>query len=329
MKVLIAEDDRTTRAMLAAIVARWGYVPIPAEDGGAAWSALQQPDPPRLVLLDWNMPVLSGVEVCRLMRAANPSDPPYLILLTGRADKGDVVRGLDAGANDFVAKPYDHEELQARLQVGRRMLDLQSHLLAVQAALAHQAMRDPLTGIENRRAIMERLTTEISRARRYDASLTVGMCDVDHFKAINDTYGHQAGDDVLRGLASFMQSLTRGYDGIGRYGGDEFLVIAPGATAASGDNLFERLCDGVSGTAMQTRKGAISASLTIGVAAITAKSTIDTLLADADVALYRAKEAGRGRVAYATSVPDAVRPLQVASRGRVSSELAVVCHAET
>jgi two-component system cell cycle response regulator len=301
VKVLIADDDRTSRKLLAAMVARWGYDPLVAEDGGEAWAALQQPDHPRLVLLDWNMPVLDGLEVCRRLRALASPDPPYVILLTGRTETGDIVHGLEAGANDYVAKPYNHEELQARLQVGQRTLSLQAHLLAVQEQLAALAARDPLTGILNRRTILERLVEELSRATRQHGGLTVGMCDVDHFKAVNDTYGHQAGDDVLRGFTASVQAHLRKYDSVGRYGGEEFLVIAPGVRDGGDVGLFERLCARIAGVALPTTRGAISITVSIGVAWADGSSTVDTLLAEADAALYRAKAEGRNRVAYGPS----------------------------
>ena len=303
MKVLIAEDDRTSRKLLAAMVAKWGYDPLVAEDGGEAWNALQRPGHPRLVLLDWNMPVLDGLDVCRRLRALDSPDPPYVILLTGRTEKGDIVHGLEAGANDYVAKPYDHEELQARLQVGQRTLRLQAHLLAVQEQLAALAARDPLTGILNRRTILDRLAEELSRARRQGGSLTVGMCDVDHFKAVNDTHGHQAGDEVLRGFTAFVQAQLRKYDSVGRYGGEEFLVIAPGVRDTGGVGLFERLCEQVSRVALPTARGALTVTVSIGVASADRSSTVDALLAAADAAMYRAKAEGRNRVAYAPAAP--------------------------
>jgi two-component system cell cycle response regulator len=302
MKVLVADDDRTSRTLLTAMVTKWGHDPVVAADGAAAWEALQQPDPPRLVLLDWNMPVLDGLDVCRRLRASGSSNPPYVILLTARSEKGDIVRGLDAGANDYVAKPYDHEELQARLVVGQRTLALQADLLAVQEKLAEQATHDHLTGILNRRAILERLAEELSRAIRQDGTLSVGMCDVDHFKAVNDTYGHQVGDDVLRGFTAAVQAQLRKYDSVGRYGGEEFLVIAPGVRDGEDVGLFERLCDRISHVAMPTARGAISISVSIGVAVAGPSSTVDTLLAAADVALYRAKADGRNRVAFEPAV---------------------------
>jgi two-component system cell cycle response regulator len=302
MKVLIADDDRTSRTLLTAMVSRWGHDPVMAADGDAAWEALQQPDPPRLVLLDWNMPNLDGLDVCRRLRASGSSNPPYVILLTARSEKGDIVRGLDAGANDYVAKPYDHDELQARLLVGQRTLALQEDLLAVQEELAQQAAHDHLTGILNRRAILERLNEELSRATRQNGALSVGMCDVDHFKAVNDTYGHQVGDDVLRGFTGAVEAQLRRYDSLGRYGGEEFLVIAPGARDDEQAGLFERLCDRISRVAMPTARGAISISVSIGVASAGRGSTVDTLLAAADAALYRAKADGRNRVAYEPAV---------------------------
>jgi diguanylate cyclase (GGDEF)-like protein len=252
------------------------------------------------VLLDWNMPVLDGLDVCRRLRAAGSSNPPYVILLTARAAKGDIVVGLQAGASDYVAKPYDSGELQARLQVGRRTLELQAHLLAVQQALAAQAMHDPLTGIYNRRAILEKLAEELSRALRQDGSLTVGMCDVDHFKQVNDTYGHQAGDDVLKGFTASLQLQLRDYDSVGRYGGEEFLVIAPGIPDRGDAGVFERVRSRVSQAVTPTNRGAISITVSIGVASATRTSTVDSLLAAADAALYRAKAGGRNRVAYAS-----------------------------
>jgi two-component system, cell cycle response regulator len=303
VKVLIADDDRTSRKLLTAMVTKWGYDPMVAEDGGEAWAALQQPDRPRLVLLDWNMPVLDGLDVCRRLRALDLPDPPYVILLTGRTEKGDLVHGLEAGANDYVAKPYNHEELQARLQVGKRTLALQARLLTTQEQLKGLAARDPLTGILNRRTILERLAEELSRAARQHGGLTVAMCDVDHFKAVNDTYGHQAGDDVLRGFTAAVQAHLRKYDIGGRYGGEEFLVIAPGVHDGGDVGLFERLCARISRVALPTTRGAISITVSIGVASADADSTVDTLLAEADAALYRAKAEGRNRVAYGPAAP--------------------------
>jgi two-component system, cell cycle response regulator len=301
MKILIAEDDFTSRSILRAIVEKWGFDPVVTEDGSAAWEILQAPDAPRLILLDWNMPGMDGLEVCRRLRENESSNPPYVILLTARGEKGDIVHGLEAGANDYVAKPYDNEELQARIRVGQRMLELQSHLVEARDAVVHQATHDPLTEILNRRAILDRLGQEISRARREAGSLSVGMCDIDHFKNINDTHGHQAGDEALVAFTRCIQDGLRGYDSFGRFGGEEFLVVAPGSMGHRGESLYERLRAAVAGAEISTNAGKISLTVSIGVAPATGQSTVDALLAAADAALYQAKAEGRNRVAYGDS----------------------------
>jgi len=298
MKILIAEDDFTSRSILTAVLKKWGFDPVVTEEGGAAWDVLQRPDAPRLILLDWNMPGINGLEICRRLREIDSGNPPYVILLTARGEKGDIVQGLEAGANDYVAKPYDSEELQARIRVGQRMLELQSHLLEARDALAHQATHDFLTGILNRRAILDRLRQEISRAERENGSLSVGMFDIDHFKIINDTHGHQAGDEALVALTRCIQDGLREYDCVGRYGGEEFLVIAPGSMGLNKESLYERLRARITEAVITTNAGKMSLTVSIGVTPGTGHSTVDALLAAADTALYQAKAGGRNRVVY-------------------------------
>ena len=300
MKILIAEDDSISRVILTAVLKKWGFEPVAAVDGGAAWDVLQRPDAPELVILDWNMPGLDGLEICRRLRKLDVRNPPYVILLTTRGEKGDIVQGLEAGANDYVSKPYDNEELQARIGVGQRMLELQSHLLEAQDALSHQATHDFLTGIFNRRVILDRLAQEISRAKRDRGTLSVGMCDIDHFKYINDVHGHQAGDEALVAFTRCIQGRLRDYDSFGRYGGEEFLIVAPGSMGRSGESLYERVRAGVADTHIPTNAGSASLTISIGVAAGTGHSTVDALLAAADAALYKAKADGRNRVVYAS-----------------------------
>ncbi len=296
MKILLAEDDFTSRSMLSAILKKWGYDPVVSEDGNSAWDELQRPEAPRLVLLDWDMPGLEGVEVCRRLRKKETTDPSYVILLTGRDTKSEIVQGLEAGANDYIAKPYDNSELLARIRVGQRILELQASLLETQAALAYQATHDALTGIFNRRAIMDHLTRELARASRLKSRLSVGMCDIDHFKNINDHFGHQAGDEVLIAFARCLQANLRKYDYVGRYGGEEFLIIATGLPGQGDDGLYERLCRQTAAVEVGTKAGNVSFTVSIGMAPASAESTVDTLLAAADAALYQAKAAGRNRV---------------------------------
>ena len=298
MRILIAEDDLTSRGILVAILKKWGYDPVAVEDGTAAWDALQRTDAPQLVLLDWDMPGMSGLEVCRRLRQIDSSRPAHVILLTGRGEKGDVVRGLDAGANDYISKPFDSEELQARIRAGRRMLELQSSLREARDALAYQATHDALTGLLNRRAILDGLDGALLRAKRENSGLSVGMCDIDHFKRINDALGHQAGDEALIGFARCLQAQLREHDFVGRYGGEEFLVIAADPTDGVGEGLYEGLCVRVAETEIKTKSGPVSITVSIGVARGTGQDTADSLLAASDEALYQAKAGGRNHVAY-------------------------------
>lgn len=298
MRVLVADDDVTSRRILEAILRKWGLEPTVVADGLAADAILQQPDAPGLVLLDWNMPGLEGPEVCRRLRRRETSNPPYVVLVTARGEKGDIVKGLDAGANDYVAKPYDVEELRARVGVGMRMLDLQTDLAKARDALAFQAAHDALTGLPNRRAILETLERDLARTAREGGILSLAVCDLDHFKNVNDTWGHPAGDEVLATFARVARSCLRACDVLGRYGGEEFLLIAPGARPTADSGVFERVCRAVAACPVTTAAGVVSVTVSIGVAGATGESTSEMLLAAADAALYRAKAEGRNRVAY-------------------------------
>jgi two-component system, cell cycle response regulator len=258
---------------------------------------LQQPDAPSLVILDWMMPEMDGTEVVRRVRALETDRPPYILMLTSRGEKADIIAGLEAGANDYLAKPVDPGELRARIEVGRRMVDLQAALIASRDALAHQATHDPLTGILNRRAIIEKLRQELSRVSRLGELCAVGMCDIDHFKQVNDTHGHQTGDEVLCELTRIMSESLRPYDSAGRIGGEEFLMIAPVKERTDSVSVFERLRMRVAESKMTTRSGELSITVSIGVACATAGSAVDEILEASDAAMYRAKNAGRNCVA--------------------------------
>ena len=245
MRILIAEDDLTSRTVLAAVLKKQGYEVLETVNGAEAWAAVREPDAPRLVILDWMMPEMDGPEIVRRLRSLQTDRPPYVIMLTSKDEKADVIAGLDAGANDYLAKPYDAGELRARVEVGRRMVEMQTALIESREALAHQATHDPLTGLMNRRAILDQLHNELSRAGRHDYTLAIGVCDIDHFKQVNDTYGHQTGDDVLCGFTRIIQDNSRKYDLIGRYGGEEFLVITPEFGGPASEEVYERLCERV------------------------------------------------------------------------------------
>ncbi|MDD5309546.1 MAG: diguanylate cyclase [Deltaproteobacteria bacterium] len=299
LRILVAEDDFTSRTMLQAVLRKWGLDPLAVCDGDEAWEALQRPDAPRLVVLDWNMPGIDGIEVCRRARGANTSNPPYIIMLTSKTETADIVEGLEAGANDYVSKPYRSEELRARIGVGRRVVELQSALVEAHNRLIHEATHDSLTGVLTRRAVFERLESELIRAGREGTQVGVGLCDLDHFKRVNDTYGHQVGDEVLRGFVRVVQESLRGCDVIGRYGGEEFLVVAPLPPGATHKDLFGSVCERVAARPIETRGGSIAITVSIGVARAAGPGTFDAVISAADEAVYRAKGEGRNRVAHA------------------------------
>lgn len=307
MQILIADDDITSRTMLAAVLKKSGYDVVETANGAEAWEVMQHPDAPRMAILDWIMPNLDGLEVVRLLRAQERNHPateaaprstdrPYLIMLTSRGEKDDIIAGLDAGADDYLAKPFHPGELRARVEVGRRLLEMQGELLAARDALAFEATHDPLTGIYNRRAIEVSLHRELSREYRHHDGLAVAICDIDKFKNINDIYGHLVGDDVLCGFVHLLGSRLREYDLLGRFGGEEFLVIAPGIKGSDIGKLFEVLRKTVDDTPISTRDGDVHISISIGVRAVQENDTMDTVLAAADTALYQAKSGGRNRV---------------------------------
>jgi two-component system cell cycle response regulator len=299
MKVLIAEDDVTSRAMLKAMVSRWGFETETACDGQEAWERVQGTDAPKLMILDWMMPGMDGIEVCRRIRQLETPEPPYIIILTARGDKSDIVKGLGAGANDYLSKPYDSNELRARIEVGRRVLELQGELWKALENFRHLALTDPLTLVPNRRAILDVLESEMARSQRQGTSLWVSVLDVDHFKTVNDTLGHRSGDTVLKECSIRIRSVLRSYDSLGRLGGDEFLIIVPGSAGDSPEGVFERVRSAVAGDCLITGEMQLQVTVTQGVAAWDTKETMDDLLNRADDALYRAKELGRNRVEYA------------------------------
>jgi len=298
MRILIAEDDPSFRSLMEAKLAAWGYEVVVAENGNAALQILQADDPPRLALLDWMMPGLEGVEVCRIVRGKKEEPYTYIILLTGQQSDEDLVTGMEAGADDYITKPFKHNELRLRLRAGRRIIELQNELLAARDTFQKKASHDSLTGLWNHAEILEILTHELSRAEREEKCVAVIMADIDFFKKINDTHGHLAGDVVLRSTAGEMHSLMRSYDFIGRFGGEEFLVILPDCSLEYASAFAERLRLSVSSNIIDTPEGRIQVTLSFGVAASSTDRLKDaySLVNAADKALYRAKENGRNRV---------------------------------
>ena len=298
MKLLIADDDLTSRVLLENLTRKWGWEPVVVEDGEAAWEVLQQDTAPRLLLIDWEMPRLNGLALCQRIRKQSDTDPVYIILLTSRNETIDIVTGLDVGANDYITKPFNNVELQARVQVGRRMLGLQQELNQAKEMLAFQASHDVLTGLLNRRAIMDTLDKELSRSYRQQQPLCIAMCDIDFFKKINDNHGHLAGDHVIREVTQRINSALRPYDCAGRYGGEEFLLVF-NSSLNDADKLLERMRLSIANTSFNYEKEVLKVTISCGVTvydSFVEEGDKQFLIDQADKALYEAKENGRNRV---------------------------------
>jgi diguanylate cyclase (GGDEF)-like protein len=300
-RILIAEDEITFRHMLKTFLTKWGYQPTVVSDGLDGWKILQQDDRPRLALLDWMMPSMDGVELCRAIRSRKPEPYVYLLLLTGRDQTQDVVEGIEAGADDYLIKPFDPQELRVRIHAGERIIELEDRLRHTQDALRDLATHDPLTGLLNRRAALDALRAELNRGCRERNPLCLVMADIDYFKRVNDAHGHAAGDEVLVEVAHRMQKSLRRYDTAGRLGGEEFLLVLPGCSLDEGVQLAERLGCLVGSEPVKWEDKRIEVTISLGVAAANqlAPLTVEALLRAADAALYRAKAAGRNRVDFA------------------------------
>ena len=311
MKALIADDDRASRLLLERAVARWGYEVVSCGDGAAAWRALNAPDAPRLAILDWMMPGMSGPELCQRLRRKPRDDYIYVLLLTARTAQEDILAGLDAGADDYLVKPFDPLELRARLSTGRRIIELQTELTAAREALRYSATRDALTGLWNRAAILETLERESARAAREHTPLGALMADIDHFKAVNDTLGHAGGDTVLREVAARLTHAIRPYDAVGRYGGEEFLFVLPRCTLSEAAGVAERVRRSVAAEPIALSRQAVPVTVSLGVAVDRGLRDPEALVRAADAMLYQAKRGGRDRVEQAEEALTAGRAQDV------------------
>ncbi len=322
MRILVADDSKAENDFLYYLLSAWGHEVIVAYDGHQAWEVLRGENPPSMAVLDWVMPGPDGLELCKRIRARQTEIYTYALLLTGKAQKQQVIAGLQAGADDYLIKPCDPEELGARLAAGERVVRVQQELLASREEFRFAATHDVLTSVWNRGRILESLQQELARGKRAQSPVAVMVTDLDHFKWINDTLGHAAGDAVLREVAARFRKGLREYDSFGRIGGEEFLIVAPACDEDAAVQLAWRILSGISQQPILWESQEISLTCSIGVAATTepAVEEQDALLAAADRALYRAKEGGRNRVEGAsqravcpiTHLP--LCPLEAASR---------------
>jgi diguanylate cyclase (GGDEF)-like protein len=314
LKILIADDEALSRRLLEKTLTRAGYEVTAVENGRLAVEQLSKPDGPRLALLDWVMPELDGPGVCREIRKLQEKHEQayvFMVLLTSKESKEDVVTGLESGSDDYLTKPFNVEELRARLRTGERILHLEDRLVEAREQMRFKATHDALTSIWNRGVIMDLLGRELARSQREASCTVVLLGDVDHFKAINDTHGHPVGDEVLQEIAHRLLLCIRPYDFVGRYGGEEFLLILNNCKPQFAEARAEEIRKAVSNTPIQTANGPLDVAMSFGLLLSDnwGVRPVEELLHDLDSALYAAKAAGRNCVRLAK--PDV-------SRGAVS-----------
>ena len=290
MRVLIADDDEVTLSALRGMLRHLGHEAVVTRSGDDAWAIINSEDSPALAILDWMMPGVEGPEICRRLRSQQKRPYRYLILLTVKDEMPDLVEGMEAGADDYLRKPFDERELRARLHAGERILALQDELRA-------RATFDDLTGLLNRAKVRERLQRELALAMRQGRPASVVVADLDHFKRINDTHGHPVGDEVLREASKRLAGRMRSYDELGRYGGEEFLAVLPACDHACALHVAERMRQAVSTEPIETSAGPVRITASFGIATMDKARPmhVDEIIRAADEALYRAKRAGRNQ----------------------------------
>src|SRR5579863_2392953 len=293
MKILLVEDSRLERLKISRHLSEWQLDYTAVQTGAEAIASLEHPEPPNLVLLDWMLPDLDGIDICRRTRANGARAPYiYIVMLTAKSRKQDLLVAMAAGADDYLAKPIDPSELRARIMAGKRILELQQ-------SLRFAATHDSLTNLLNRSEILASIDQERSRGGREGKPTTIIMADIDHFKRINDSLGHAAGDEVLKEVGRRLKSDLRPYDVVGRYGGEEFLIILPGCDLTTGARRADELRNLVAKDPIFTPFGTTTATVSLGVtAAFNRECSVSELLREADLCMYAAKKNGRNRVEF-------------------------------
>jgi two-component system cell cycle response regulator len=302
MRILVADDDAVSRRLMQRLLERGGYEVTTAENGREAAEKLATPGCPRLALIDWMMPELDGPGVCREVRSRQDGSYIYITLLTSKQSGEDIVTGLEAGADDYLTKPCNPEELKARLRTGVRILDLEDKLVEAREDMRFRATHDFLTSLWNRAAVLSDLDRELVRARRDGGMIAILICDLDRFKQVNDVYGHLVGDEVLVQAASRLSGSVRSCDVVARYGGEEFLVLLTGCDATLAHKRAEQIRESIASSPFATTQGPLSITISIGALNITDWAndlTAPQLLFEADKALYCAKANGRNCVRVA------------------------------
>ena len=297
MKILIVEDELIFRRMVKKYLLEAGYDIVEAEDGQAAWELYKQ-TPFQLVITDWMMPGFDGPALVQKIRTSGQKSYTYIIMLTAMDDKDNIVLGLESGADEYLTKPFNSRELIARVASGMRILRLEEELMQARMQTEALAMHDGLTGLLNRRAIEEYAEAEFNMAGRKGRQLSAVLIDIDHFKNVNDQFGHKFGDHALQQVAKILTEELRTYDRIGRWGGEEFILILPETQLADAATVAERVRIRTAATQISLENGeSFSIHISLGVACTSRQFQSLTKLIDAaDQALYQAKQTGRNRV---------------------------------
>jgi two-component system cell cycle response regulator len=296
-KVLIVDDSAIYRKLLEQALSLGSCSVLVAKSGQEAVEILDR-EHPSLVITDCVMPDLTGIELCQRIRANHELGYTYVILLTSNAEKENVVKGLSAGADDYLTKPFDPDELLARVRVGLRLIDLHRQIEGKNRLLEELALTDPLTGLPNRRAVVSWGSRQLSGAARHGFPFWVVLIDLDHFKDVNDTYGHEAGDAVLRRFSEILKANTRYSDISGRIGGEEFLQVLTHTNEEGVRIVVERIRHQFAEEKFSFGGPAVTVTASLGVAGFSGKAApeFSELVSRADAALYRAKHLGRNRI---------------------------------
>jgi len=315
LRILIAEDDAVSRTILSRAVKKFGHECLAAEDGEKAWEIYRETPGVDAIISDWMMPGMDGLELCRRVRGEEREGYTYFIFLTALGNRDHLLRGLEAGADDYLSKPLDRDELQVRLISARRVSELHRRLAfqngeleVLNRKLFEQSREDPLTRLGNRLRLREELEALRGRVERYGHNYSAVLCDVDYFKRYNDHYGHLAGDEVLQNVAETIADHCRSGDTAYRYGGEEFLIILPEQSEEEAAAIAGRLRRAVEDLRIphEAKEGPPPVvTISAGVATLSAgaNKSADDLLGEADTALYRAKQSGRNRVASYDGTP--------------------------
>ncbi|MDA0836716.1 MAG: diguanylate cyclase [Planctomycetota bacterium] len=302
MKVLVAETDKLLRDMVVQTLAQMGYRDVvTAADTEQVHFLLRQNDGPDMAIIDFNLPGENIVRLCEKIRCLENRPYVYTILLAHEPNMPSVWDSVEVGADDYLIKPLEHRELVVRLRAAKRIFDLQAQLITAHKAVEFQVAHDSLTHLLSREAILDLLNRELARSKREATPLSVAMADIDHFKQVNDLHGHLVGDAVLREASARMKSSVRIYDGIGRYGGEEFLIVMPGCTMDNAIMVTERIRSSLCETPVEVTELQVQLNLSVSIGLTTMETprvlSGEDMIRVADAALYEAKRKGRNRIA--------------------------------